>query len=197
MTIPFKKLNTVTFPQYTGIKVNMMPIIMGDIDSIPADLRGYLPLIENCNFKYGETVYLSVHESFVEAGQTQRRPGVHTEATSNYGWGGWGGLEEEKGIYMASTDGRCKVWNCLHSNVDKHGGIVGDLSSENEEMNENTMYWLGDKTPHESLPSKKTGQRQWFRLVSPDIGAWFTEHNTANPLGVQAKALITNENKFI
>ncbi len=195
--IPFKKLNKLQFPEYTGIKVNMMPIIMGDANSIPTYLHQYIDMINSCKFKKGDIVYLSIHESIVEKGDTQRRTGIHTDATKTNGWGGpWGSIEEDKGIYMASTDGRCKIWNCLFFDVDDHGGIISQLDADNELMEENTMYWLGDRTPHESLPAVSTGQRQWFRLVSPAIGIWFSKHNTPNPLGVLPKAPITDQNKF-
>ncbi len=40
---------------------------------------------------------------------------------------------------------------------------------------------MTDLTPHESLPMKKTVDRQFFRLVCSKIGGWFSEHSTANP----------------
>ncbi len=199
MNTAFKKLNKVEFPKYSNIMINMMPIVMGDRNSVPEYLHGYLPLINDCNFKEGEVVYLSIHESFVEKDKTQRRPGCHTEATSLFGWGGtpWGGkLEEGKGIYMASTDGRCEIWNTIVKNVDMHGKVLNHLTCSSEIMQENTMYWFGDKTPHESLPALQSKERQWFRLVSPEIGIWFSKHNTENPLGVKPNAPISHMNKF-
>lgn len=97
-------LGNVEFPQYQGnIQINMMPIIFGEKASIPQYLHGYIPLIQNCNFNSGDTVYLTIHESDVKAGTSQRRGGIHTEGfnashlkeyekSCSGGWGGgWGG----------------------------------------------------------------------------------------------------------
>ena len=196
----FEKMNKIIFPEYTGIKVNMMPILMGIDDSIPKDLHKYLPLINNCKFDKESTVYLSIHESIVEQGKTQRRVGIHTDGTSANSWGGggWGGSSKNKGIYIASTDGRCKVWDCSTTNVDGHGGVLHSLDDIiSSDMEENVLYWMTDRTPHESLPSLTTSVRQWFRLVSSDIGVWFSEHSTHNPMGVKPTSPISHINKFV
>ena len=46
------------------------------------------------------------------------------------------------------------------------------------------MYWITDKTPHESLPLKEKTMRQFFRIVTADVSFWFRDHSTPNPLGV-------------
>ena len=69
-----------------------MPIIFFDVKSIPELYHPYLPLLQNCpltRYKYtnkGEYVsmynrisYLTIHESLVPVGQTQRRSGPHIE----------------------------------------------------------------------------------------------------------------------
>lgn len=188
----------------------MMPIVMGDSTSVPEQLRGYLPMINACDFEEGTTVYLTVHESTVEPGTSQRRGGVHTEAfkpsdsflrlvedtgveAGRWGGGGWGGA---KGLYMASTDGACRVWNTETYNVDGHGGVLDDLSEVfSFQCEPNTLYWITDRTPHEALPSQAK-YRQFFRLVSEDVSAWFTEHNTPNPLGVEPTCPKISVNKF-
>lgn len=193
-------MNKIIFPEYTGARANMMPIIMGMDESIPLYLKQYLPLIKQCSFDKGSTVYLSVHESIVEQGNTQRRAGIHTDGTSTNSWGGggWGGKDKNKGIYIASTDGRCRVWDCATTNVDGHGGILHSLDdSIAKDMEGNVLYWITDRTPHESLPSLTTGVRQWFRLVSSDIGVWFSEHSTHNPMGIKPTAPISHINKFV
>ena len=191
----YKELNSIDFPKTTGINVNMMPIIMNEEKSIPDYLKQYMSLINQCHFKTGSTVYLTVHESEVKAGETQRRPGIHTEATKMSCWGGggnWGGCD---GMYMASNDGQCRLWNCQIDEVDNHGAIALELG-EGIQMKPSTLYWMTDKTPHEALPSVKDGMRQFFRLVSEDVGVWWAKHNTPNPLGVLPKALIVNKDKF-
>mmetsp|Transcript_21636 Transcript_21636/g.48344 ORF Transcript_21636/g.48344 Transcript_21636/m.48344 type:complete len:456 (+) Transcript_21636:59-1426(+) len=81
--VAFARVGNVTFPPPAGRNVNMMPIVLGDIDSLPEDLQPYYPLIDSCPFvreELGQIAYLTVHESFVDAGATQRRPGLHIES---------------------------------------------------------------------------------------------------------------------
>ena len=80
----------------------MMPFIMGDPSTLPVALHSYLDLIDACDLTRGRHAYLSVAEARVSAGQTQRRPGVHTEGTTASSWGGgsWGGCGDGLGVYM-------------------------------------------------------------------------------------------------
>ena len=65
-------------------------------------------------------------------------------------------------------------------------------------MKANTMYWITDRTPHESLPLKEDTYRQYFRMVTEDISVWFADHSTANPLGTVPPSDVTilRGNKF-
>ena len=101
----------------------------------------------------------------------------------------------------------CRVWNCK---VDTE--IVGDmgdlehvrefLSQKNvksEYLQENTLYWITDKTPHESLPLKERTYRQFFRVVTEEVSLWFEDHSTPNPNGIKpnpSKTKIVKGNKF-
>jgi len=58
-------------------------------------------------------------------------------------------------------------------------------------MAPNEMYWLTDRTPHESLPLKTDTYRQFFRLVTSQLSAWFAEHSTANRSGTEPDPAIT------
>lgn len=220
---------SVQFPEPAERSCNMMPFIMGEYATLPETYHPYIPLIEKCDFEEGTTVYLTVQESEVVAGQTQRRDGVHTEAfkagsASEESWGGgggsWGGGDGAKkdkdtggwggggkggwgsggcqlGVYMASTDGACRYWQQDNYNVDSHGALMEDLPVENSiKCQPSTLYWISDRTPHEALPSPSSGVRQFFRLVSSELGTWFAEHNTPNPLGVEADTYICYGNKF-
>jgi len=205
-------VGAASFPRPVGLSVNMMPIITGDASSVPELLHPYLPLIEQTGLAHGSVSYLTVHESWVMPGQTQRRPGVHTDGTAIYCWGGgWGGGSPQpvpprpapkpapkptKGIYMASSDGRCLVWDTTMYEVDAHGSVLGALDVEPEPMEPGAMYWMTDRTPHESLPSLEHHHRQFFRLVADEIGIWYAQHSTANPLGVRPNAPIELGSKF-
>lgn len=194
----YQALHKVTFPAFQGHNVNMMPFIMGDASSLPSELHDYLPMIESTELpKEGSTVYLTVHESFVEEGKTQRRPGVHTDATASISWGGggWGGQKRSQGIYLASSDGHCDVWDRMRYDGDEHGAISGIIDSS-VRMSPNRMYWITDRTPHASVPKHYAGNRQFFRLVAGPIGVWWEKHSTPNPLGVQPEAPVLTGDKF-
>jgi len=197
LTTAFEKLELVQFPDPADQMVNMMPIIMGDPNSIPGSLRHYADIVEQCDLKLGSTVYLSVNESIVKADKTQRRPGIHTEATSIGGWGGgsWGSSERTQGIYMASTDGSTRLWDCLAGTTSPHGAVA-EPAGHSEDMAPSNLYWLGDRTPHAALPVSKSLYRQWFRLVAEPIFGWYAKHSTANPLGVLPTAPIFQHSKF-
>ena len=191
----FRSMGPVSFPKYTGLNINMMPVIMGELKSIPDFAVQYFSLMQKCDFEKGSTVYLTVHESWVEKKMTQRRCGIHTDGTKNLDWGGaWGG---KKGIYLASSDGRCRVWDTYEEDVDSMGGCKQPkVDVTNEVMKPGFLYWITDKTPHESLPSLCDGKRQFFRLVSSEVSGWWEQHSTANPLGVIPRCKILTGSKF-
>jgi len=208
----YKKLSKVQFPTPNNLMVNMMPIIMGDPESIPKELLGYLPLIDEVKFDIGSTVYLTVNESIVQSG-SQRRGGVHTEGFkderfqcfgggNNFGggirmaWGGWGGVALNKGVAMASTDGRTRIWDSMTDNVNHHGALQHEALGKSEVMDPSTLYWMTDMTPHEALESVPGTPRQFFRLVADEVDVWWSQHNTANPLGVLPGAHVEMSSKF-
>jgi len=111
--------------------------------------------------------------------------------------------EVEGGIYMASTvPESCAVWNSQiqsdESNGDKeiigkHGDIefLRPYIGKKRIMKPNCMYWITDRTPHESLPLKEETYRQYFRLVTHQVSLWFEDHSTKNPLGLVPDPKIT------
>lgn len=74
----------VSFPEFTGININMMPILIGVEHSIPKEYRQYQDVIARCPVRrseWGSVGYLTIHESVVEEeNQSQRRPGLHVES---------------------------------------------------------------------------------------------------------------------
>jgi hypothetical protein len=85
--------DTVTFPPFRGINVNMMPIKLYYLkETLPEEMSGYAEMIRRCFVPYctiadngemsrnlNKVAYLTIHESYVEPGTTQRRPGLHIE----------------------------------------------------------------------------------------------------------------------
>lgn len=192
----FKELNQIQFPKSSNININMMPFIFGDINSLPKNIQKYQELIEQCSLEKGKVAYLTITEGLVHAGNSQRRPGIHVESPFGMSWGGspWGGMTSSTGLYMASNDGSCEVWNELVEDRDHFGACVPTTVAT--KMKENTLYWLTDKTPHQALLVEKDIVRQFFRLVSNDVSIWFSRHNTANPTGVQPDCKIVDFDKF-
>ena len=54
---------------------------------------------------------------------------------------------------------------------------------------------MTDATPHEALPLKESGYRQFIRIVGPDVSIWYADHSTPNPK-CEARAMIVHGNKF-
>jgi len=109
------------------------------------------------------------------------------------------------GIYIASNVAHStRVWDCrVHaSEVGRLGNVehLQDfLPEQGIDLKPKRLYWLTDRTPHESLPLKKGAFRQFFRLVTSQVGLWFADHSTPNPLGVKPDPDITKivvGNKF-
>eukprot|EP01083_Nonionella_stella_P004445 12852_1 len=211
-------------PRPQDININMMPFIM-DSDfaktKLPQYLKPYHPIIVLCLNQdleqKGKICFLTVHESMVDKGKTQRRPGLHVEtpgmicicdelndgkkgggcvarAHKMHPWGmGYWSTDSKDGIYMmSSVDGSCAVWNCKIVGDDDGKeaiGYLGDIEhlrgslppNNKILMKANQLYWLTDRTPHEALPMKETGYRQFFRLVTHKVGLWYKQHSAANP----------------
>jgi hypothetical protein len=126
-------------------------------------------------------------------------------------WGGgvYGGDVPVDGIFIASNvSDTCNVWpltieapECVS---DKHGGLehMRHLLGAPISLQANELCWIADRTPHESvpIPPQPNGEefvlRQFFRLVTGKISVWYTQHNTANPLGVLPDATMCDYNKF-
>ena len=98
---------------------------------------------------------------------------------------------------MASTvPGSCRAWNCsVKPEAVRHLGDIEYLRSflpvEAEVLKPEQLYWITDRTPHESLPLKERTYRQFFRIVTADVSFWYKDHSTPNPLGVKPDPKVT------
>lgn len=102
------------------------------------------------------------------------------------------GLNINDGIFLASNvDDSCRLWNCaVKPDFIENGGNCEhiralfnrpDIQALSYVLKANKLWWITDKTPHESLPLSARVSRQFFRLVVGEIGVWFSKHSTANP----------------
>ena len=106
----------IKFPPPTDIDINMMPFILAtnfDDSKLPMYLKPYWRVIrriseaEDYKLNYGrdffrnpkaeseigKVCFLTVHESFVDAGSTQRRPGLHVDCAGVVKFAGASGGE--------------------------------------------------------------------------------------------------------
>jgi len=197
----FLKVAQVKFPKKNNIIINMMPFIMGDLNSIPEEYRQYENIINSCGVpqsEIGKVGYLTIHESKVTQANSQRRGGIHTEKHPERSWGGngWGGLT---GLFMASNmSDTCRVWDEHVQNPRAHGDCehLRDSLGEGIKMKKGELFWMTDGTPHESLPLTKDAYRQFFRLVTSEVSVWYEKHSTKNRLGILPNCEILTEDKF-
>ena len=99
-----------------------------------------------------------------------------------------GGIGGEGGCGCVDGGGGCGGGGGL----DGDGGGVGscgcgggDGGDGGEILKECKMYWLTDRTPHQLIPLKRGSYVQEFRLVTSEVGVWYENEWTKNPLGVQ------------
>merc|ERR1712129_500566 len=114
------------------------------------------------------------------------------------------------GIFMASNvSNTCAIWDCEIVDNEKQS-VIGKLGNmehirsalpkeRRQSLKGGQLYWMTDKTPHEALPMDQSAWRQFFRLVSSNLGIWYQAHSTENPMGIKPDKKITKiikENKF-
>eukprot|EP00438_Fugacium_kawagutii_P031861 Skav224114 [mRNA] locus=scaffold2427:168159:169367:- [translate_table: standard] len=93
------------------------------------------------------------------------------------------------GIYTASTvENSTRLWNLRFQEPAEISGPLGDLEHLREVLGPGevakaeTLYWMSDATPHESMPLLEDTHRQYFRLVTSSVSLWYSKHSTENPL---------------
>jgi hypothetical protein len=199
--------NKIQFPEYTGVKCNMMPFIQGDSSSLPEPYKQYSKIIDENYLEKGEIGLLTIDESFVELGKSQRgynntgiNRNVHIEVGRHdkiNSWGGsdgdssWGGkyktlLDDETMVLIAnSISDTCRLWNAKEMSYTKDG----DLSAYIDKYPEDTGVLLkaGEVakisifTPHECINQKHSDKRQFFRIVGKGVNGR-EDYFTINPL---------------
>lgn len=205
--------NLITFPEPTGIKCRMMPFIQGDASSLPEAYRPYADIITSSYLEKGEVGHLTIHESFVEAGRSQRgyngagiKRNVHVEvgrrnSTNRWGGGGqssWGKgtgtflADSTKVLIASSIGGTCRVWRDV---IEMSPTLDGDLSAYIDKYPEDTGHLMAAGelaeisifTPHECVAQSESGFRQFFRIVGVGVTGR-EEYFTVNPLLAQLHA---------
>lgn len=198
-------MQTINFPNFSGTRCLMMPFIQGEPSSVPYMYSSYENIISNIFIKKGDIGFLTIDESFVQAGQPHRGArakfgrALHTEAGKDpnqvYRWGsggGWGKaphrvtLDRDVRIILANNiDDSCAIWDAVHEDTSEDGDI-GDVSDQYPYehatfMKAGEVREIGILTPHESLPIKEGRNRQFLRIMSSGIYGR-EEYFTQNPL---------------
>ncbi len=201
-------MQTITFPQFSGVRCLMMPYIQGEASSVPSAYAPYRDIIESVFVKRGEIGFLTIDESPVVAGTPHRGArakfgrALHTEAGRDpraiYCWGGsgggnWGGrkrVELERGVRIllsSNLSDTCAVWDAEQEETSLDGDI-GHLAEAYPYhaatfLKAGEVREIGILTPHESLPVTRDGNRQFLRIVGAGVHGredYFTENPLLN-----------------
>lgn len=180
---------SVTFPEFTGTRLMMLPFRLDDLSTLTVDCPQYVPfvsaLVGLSSVKDG-VGYLTIDEAFVEASETHRRPGIHVDG-QNGAWGGGGGGYARNGMFVASTRVGCQGW---HQAFVGEPGPDGECAHMSDQCGSaivfqpNQVYWCSPKAVHESLPLTESGPRSFVRLSMPSTADWH-EGYSRNSLGVR------------
>ena len=198
--------NKIQFPEFTGIKCNMMPFIQGDSKSLPKEYQPYADIINSNFLEKGEIGLLTIDESFVKANTSQRgfnytgvNRNVHIEVGINnqvnrWGSGGgssWGGhgktlLADTTQVLISNNiDNTCRIWNTLEKTQTKNGDLTHVIDKYPEEtgimLKAGEVAKISIFTPHECIIQLKESFRQFFRIVGKGV-IGREDYFTINPL---------------
>jgi hypothetical protein len=128
----FRELKPVFLPEFSNIRVLMLPVMLQDIESLPNDLRcykqTYQELVDLSPVKEG-VAYLTIDERYVEKGQTLRVRGLHVDGI---------GAEGKMNLSIWATHGlRCYLSSMWDEGAKKWyygaAGIGGMITVSNPE----------------------------------------------------------------
>jgi hypothetical protein len=199
-------INKIEFPEFSGIKCNMMPFIQGDSSSLPEQYKSYSDIINKNYLEKGEIGFLTIDESFVQGGKSQRgynSTGINRNVHIEVGrceninrWGGsggssWGGryntvLDDNTMVLIAnSISNTCRLWDMEERSYTRDGDLSAYIDRYPEHTG--TMLKSGELakisifTPHECINQEQSGNRQFFRIVGKGVRGR-EEYFTINPL---------------
>ena len=110
----------------------------------------------------------------------------------------------EGGIFIASNSSNSVcAWDCkIERNPETGRDIIGPKGScehckwflpkeRRTMMSPNSIYWITDRTPYESLRLSERTYCQFFKVVTEYVSVWFADESTENPYGVLPDSNIT------
>lgn len=205
----FNEMSKVRLPDFSGTRIMMMPLILGDLNSIPESLNHYKETFKDL-FKltdpkhFGKVGYITIDEKEVLKGNTHRRSGLHVDGVYNDSCGGWGGGggwgSVGNGMITVSSVEGCKAYNQKFDGIIGKDGECDLLEDQLDEskatiFKKNTAYWVDGLCVHESLPQKENTKRTFVRLSMPSNAPWFDGY-TKNPKGIQPTGEILSKRKY-
>ncbi len=167
-------------------------------------LRAKRQIIQDNYLEKGEVGFLTIHESFVESGKSQRgynssniERNVHIEVGRHNDvnrWGSsWGGhgktlLDDNTMVLIAnSISNTCRFWNTMEMRQTKDGDLSQYIDFYPEDkgilMKAGDLARISIFTPHECINQSKSGVRQFFRIVGKGVTgreSYFTENPLIN-----------------
>lgn len=184
--------NQIEFPEFKGIRCNMMPFIQGDSDSLPKEFRSYADIVDNNYLEKGEIGYLTIDESYVEAGRSQRgynSEGIDRNVHIEVGhceeykcWGPvptWRGkpnviLDEDTEVLIGNNiSDTCRVWDAIERSYTEDGDLSRYIDRYPEHtgilLKKGELAKISIFTPHECIDQKVSGDRQFFRIVGKGV----------------------------
>ena len=207
----FQERGKLLLPSFGGLRIIMMPLVIGEMSSITGDLAVWTGTLNGLFMMAGafsgQTGYLTIDEKIVNAGTTHRRAGLHVDGIyeGNSGaWGGGGGGtwgSAGNGMLTVSSVVGCRAWKQMFEGWPGNDGECDHLRDQCLQENQRDfgpgeVFWLDGLCVHESLPMMNTTERQFVRLSLPSSGPWF-EGYTENPLGVMPSGPILPRRKWM
>lgn len=204
----FNHAGAIGLPKFSNIRVMMLPIILGQIDTLPNDMTHYKPTVSALfdltkAEHFGKVGYLTVDEKIVEPGKTHRRAGLHVDGVykgKGGGWGGGGGWGPKgNGMLTVSSIAGCRAYNQAFNGEIGNEGEAEHLRSQCKNatvFEANEVYWVDGMCVHESMPMTERAARQFVRLSMPSNAPWF-EGYTVNPKGIKPSGPVLTRRKFM
>lgn len=197
----FEEVGEVRLPEFSGLRVMMLPVVLGDVGSLPDFVSVYQTVfvamcgVERSERHAGSVGYLTIDEKVVPPRSSHRQAGPHVDGMFRGGPGAWGGglsggSRETlgNGMLTVSSPAGCRAWNQRFEGWPGPDGEVDHLMGQARDecatlLDAGGLYWVDGLCIHESVPFEEATSRRFVRLSLPSEGPWF-EGYTANPLGV-------------
>jgi len=223
----FKAHGAVALPGFSGTRIMMMPVRLGDMSTLPDTLGPYKDVIAalfSLQDYDGETGYITIDEKSILPGEAHRRAGKHVDgiyrstAGSWGGGGGWagGGKPAPKkgprpainpssahgtGMLTVSSHAGCKAWNQSFSGWPGDEGECEHLASQCREdaakVFEAGCIYWADPLCVHESLLMTETVQRQFIRLSLPSTAPWFEGYTANPLGIMLSGPVLERRAFM